>query len=208
MPTNSAIAIVVENNSPDTISSFSHISIAKQGGTLPASSEQKTVFKNKGVGQALVGKNFLPQETDDKTDTEKQMQSHFSAPDKKSVTPFPKIKSTTWEIPREITLQEWEGQVLSIHPDEGVFIAALTDMTAKESIETEEAEFPISDLSDSDSQLLEEGAIFRWIIGYEYRGTQRRRFSRTSFRNLPQWNEAELLAADKEAERLNAIEYD
>lgn len=117
-------------------------------------------------------------------------------------------KLSDWNLPRERILQEWEGQVSSVHTDEGVFFANLTDKTAKENFETEVGEFAISDLSDSDLELLEDGAIFCWIIGRRYVGTQCERFSRVNFRRLPVWNAEEIITANKEAERLNAIRWD
>ncbi|GEM_PF-4896083 len=150
-------------------------------------------------------KHYLPDETDNNKKKEEENKSI-------NVRPFefykPEVKPRNCNIPREIILQEWEGQVTSIHRQDGVFVANLIDKTAKDTIETEEAEFPIDDLSNGDRELLEEGAMFCWVIGREYLGTQCKRFSRINFRNLPQWSETELLDADKEAERLNAIEWD
>ena len=113
-----------------------------------------------------------------------------------------------WKLTREKKLQEWEGQVISIDRNKGIFTATLTDVFAGETVETEEGDFPIDDLYGSNIELLEEGAVFRWIVGYKYIGTTSESFSRISFRNLPVWSTSELDNADREAERLNAIKWD
>ena len=48
------------------------------------------------------------------------------------------------EVPREIKLQEWEGQVQEV--GNTYFSARLVDLTAGENEETEEAELPLDDL--------------------------------------------------------------
>jgi len=100
-----------------------------------------------------------------------------------------------------IPLQEWEGYVTQIAND--VFTARLTDLTAGDSLPTEETEFLISDVADSELDLLREGAIFRWIIGYrkEPYGSKFR-FSEVVFRRLPQWTKEDLLLAEEHAENL------
>jgi hypothetical protein len=105
-------------------------------------------------------------------------------------------------------LQEWEGVVLEVGAES--FTARLTDLTAGNKIETEEADFPIDDLRDEDRERLRSGAVFRWAIGYHRSpGGTRTRASRIVFRRLPAWTEQELRAARREAERLSAaIEWD
>ena len=75
--------------------------------------------------------------------------------------------------PRQETLQEWEGRVVKIGTEE--FTARLVDLTAGQTLETEEADFLIVDLSDGDRALLRENAIFRWLIGYRYIGATKER---------------------------------
>lgn len=100
-------------------------------------------------------------------------------------------------------LQEWEGYVVEIGND--FFTARLIDITAESENEEEEADFPISDLSDSDKKLLKVGAIFRWAIGYRksFSGNKQR-ISSIIFRRLPKWTNREKEENRKKAELLAA----
>ena len=88
-------------------------------------------------------------------------------------------------------LQEWEGRVVAVHEDE--IVALLVDVTAASlspetdwGIEDEEAVIPLSEIDDHDLKYLREGSIFRWVIGYGYtRSGRRRRISDIVFRDLP-----------------------
>lgn len=105
-------------------------------------------------------------------------------------------------------LQEWEGYVSNIA--ETFFTARLVDKTQGKSVEEEEADFLIGDLSDEDRQLLVPGAVFRWVIGYQrtISGTKRR-VSQITFRRLPAWTRKELQAARSRAEELaSTIQWD
>lgn len=98
-------------------------------------------------------------------------------------------------------LQEWEGYVTAIGSE--TFSARLTDVTAGRHFEEETTEFPISDLSDDDRELLTLGAIFRWVIGYQRSaGGTKRRVSQVTFRRLPAWTRADLERAKKRSEEL------
>src|SRR5436190_15071840 len=55
-------------------------------------------------------------------------------------------------FPREIVLQEWEGQVQEVTGR--LFSARLVDLTSKESEETEEVDLPLDDLSEGDQALI------------------------------------------------------
>jgi hypothetical protein len=112
-----------------------------------------------------------------------------------------RIPSTTIWVPREIKLQEWEGQVQEVRRQ--YFSARLVDLTNRDSDETEEAELPISDISENERDLLVAGATFRWIIGYRYISGSKERFTRVVIRRLPMWTDAEIKAADKEAAELH-----
>jgi hypothetical protein len=105
------------------------------------------------------------------------------------------------ELPREIVLQEWEGQVQEV--GEHVFSARLTDLTRGAKEETEEADLPIDDLVEADRSLLVPGAIFRWIIGYRWANGEKERFARMVIRRLPIWTEHEIKSADQEAAELH-----
>lgn len=63
------------------------------------------------------------------------------------------------ELPREVVLQEWEGQVQEV--GERVFSARLVDLTQDSKEETEETDLPIEDLGEADRGLVIPGAIFR-----------------------------------------------
>jgi hypothetical protein len=100
-------------------------------------------------------------------------------------------------------LQEWEGYVLAV--GDQTFTARLTDLTAGASIAQEQAEFPLDDLADADRQMVAEGRIFRWAIGYQRQlGGSKRRISIIVFRRLPQWTRKELMKAEEEGTRLAA----
>ena len=106
------------------------------------------------------------------------------------------------EAPREaiIPLQRWEGVVLRVNADS--FVARVVDATAEHP--DEEVELPKDDLSPFEIDLLQEGAIFYWTIGYRQRlpRGQRERISRIRLRRLPAWSRAELAAARARAESL------
>jgi len=108
------------------------------------------------------------------------------------------------ETPREIKLQEWEGQVQEV--GSRYFSARLVDLTAGEREEAEEVDLPLDDLTESDRILLVPGATFRWIIGYRYTRGEKERFARIVIRRLPVWTEQEIRTADREAADLyNAL---
>lgn len=99
---------------------------------------------------------------------------------------------------RVVPLQKWEGVVERIGKDS--FWVRLRDLT--DSRPDEEAEIPISEVSTSDRDLLAEGAILYWTIGYrdDLYG-QRRRESVIRLRRLPAWTDHKLRLAKAEAER-------
>jgi hypothetical protein len=107
------------------------------------------------------------------------------------------------EAPREIKLQEWEGQVQEV--GKTYFSARLVDLTAGETEETEEVKLPLSDITESDQMLLVPGAVFRWIVGYRYVDSVKERFARVVVRRLPVWTEQEIREADKEALELHHV---
>jgi len=104
--------------------------------------------------------------------------------------------------------QEWEGYVTAIN--EETFTARLLDISARDCVESEEADFPIADLSETDHALLKEGAIFRWVIGYQRSlGGTKRRVSQVTFRRLPAWTKRGLHDAKLKAEAiLKSIHWD
>jgi hypothetical protein len=110
--------------------------------------------------------------------------------------------SSARELPREVLLQEWEGQVQEV--GEYVFSARLVDLTGDSKEETEETDLPIQDLGEADRSLLIPGATFRWIIGYRWTNGDKERFSRVVIRRLPIWTEREIRSADQEAAELHS----
>jgi hypothetical protein len=103
--------------------------------------------------------------------------------------------------PTLVPLQEWEGHVIDI--SEHGFTARLVDMTRQESVAREEADFELDEVSDPDRDLLREGAVFRWTIGYETAPSgSKKRVSQLVFRRLPKWTKKELAQADRDADKL------
>jgi hypothetical protein len=101
-----------------------------------------------------------------------------------------------------IALNEWEGIVMAINRDDKTFTARLIDVNEKKQ-QAEEGDFLIDDIRNDDMKLLCEGAIFRWIVGYEIkRRGEKRRSSQIVFRRLPQWTKREIEEADKEAKKV------
>ena len=71
---------------------------------------------------------------------------------------WPKVRE---ERPRTTTFyarQEWEGYVVAINGTE--FTARLVDLTAGSSYEEEEAEIPLEEVSEADTQRMQIGSIF------------------------------------------------
>ena len=98
-------------------------------------------------------------------------------------------------------IQEWEGVVTSI--TDSSFSAALVDVTAGSKESSEIAEFPIEEVSEEDQKLLRDGAIFRWVIGYQRSSTgTKRRVSELVFRRLPAWREVELRKSRERAKNI------
>ena len=94
-------------------------------------------------------------------------------------------------------LQEWEGYV--IEKRELDFVARLVDLTAltfprqAEMVQEDEAIIPLSEISVDDIKQMEEGSVFRWVIGYEKSASgTKRRVSEIVFRNLPKMTERQL----------------
>jgi hypothetical protein len=130
-------------------------------------------------------------------DVSSMSETAYSTPDS-GIVSMP--RTTVW-IPREVMLQEWEGQVQEVGPQ--YFSARLVDLTNGDVDETEEAELPVSDISDSERDLLVPGATFRWIIGYRYIDGAKERFTRVAIRRLPMWTDAEMKSADQEASEVH-----
>ena len=101
-------------------------------------------------------------------------------------------------------IQEWEGYVIAIGNSD--FTARLLDVTAGSSIEGEEADIPLSEISETDAEKMKIGSIFRWVIGYE-RSTCNQSVKRVSlivFRELPAITRSDEQAGLAWAEKITA----
>ncbi|MES2694659.1 MAG: hypothetical protein V4773_14385 [Verrucomicrobiota bacterium] len=99
-------------------------------------------------------------------------------------------------------LSRWEGVVIQENGDE--FSARLTDPYGKRA--DEEAEFPIDEIPSFDRELVQQGAVFYWSIGYwDSISGLRSRISQIRFRRLPVWSASELRKARANAGRLSEL---
>jgi hypothetical protein len=107
------------------------------------------------------------------------------------------------EKDRFLVLQQWEGFVTEVGFD--FFGVKLIDLTAGKTNVSEEAELPISDLSEDDRKILQEGAVLRWLIGYRIspHGT-RQRFSSIFLRRVAGPTEDRISEIRREASKLAA----
>jgi hypothetical protein len=112
-----------------------------------------------------------------------------------------RIPSPIIEVPREVKLQEWEGQVQEVR--DSYYTARLVDLTTRDLEETELADLPVSDIIEGDRDLLVPGAVFRLLIAYRYGDGEKERFTRVTIRRLPMWTDAEIKEADREAAELH-----
>ena len=86
--------------------------------------------------------------------------------------------------PTFYALQEWEGYVVTIRDKH--FTARLVDLSVGASIEQEEAEIPLCELTGADAERISQGSIFRWAVGYEHSPSGvKKRISVIVFRDLP-----------------------
>ncbi|MFB6264808.1 MAG: hypothetical protein ABEL76_14460 [Bradymonadaceae bacterium] len=100
-------------------------------------------------------------------------------------------------------LQQWKGTVRN-SDDESV-TAVVEDLTDPEN-DREVVTFDRREVPDSDADLLEEGAVFYWSIGYEHEpGGQQKRVSKIRFRRLPAWTEDDLERARERAEEFQDL---
>lgn len=102
-------------------------------------------------------------------------------------------------VTRFAELESWVGVVLSVEED--AFVAEL--QSNKPDTHPEEAEFGFDEVGDYDRDLVTEGSIFYWTIGYRQEGSgPRRRTSMLVFRRLPAYSASELVAARDRARAL------
>lgn len=101
-----------------------------------------------------------------------------------------------------ITINKWKGEVTVIEDDE--FEAIITDLT--EGGTKEEITFSFEDVSEDDRELIQEGAIFYWKIGYHVIRGMRMKGSIIKFRRMPKLSKRKIDQmfdhANKMAEKL------
>lgn len=88
-------------------------------------------------------------------------------------------------------IQEWEGRVTEIRDNE--FDAILLDLTGDVAPDREIATILLEEVGAEDRRLMQIGAIFRWVIGYERSvGGTRRRVSQIVFLDPPELTDRDL----------------
>lgn len=97
-----------------------------------------------------------------------------------------------------IDVQFWEGVVLDVGDDE--ITVQLIDKT--NGTPDCEAILSISEVDDEDKDLVREGAVFYWHVGYEMRPSGRKRSSMIRFRRMPAWTTTDLKRVEKRADEL------
>lgn len=100
--------------------------------------------------------------------------------------PIPRL-SVDIQLPNAyyVELQEFDGKVLDINAEEGVFAAELTNKHNSE--EVFRAEFDIDDIDKGDKDLFKQGALFIWKVGKEENNGTQQKISQIVFRRLPSW---------------------
>jgi len=97
-------------------------------------------------------------------------------------------------------LRKWEGFVRHVVDDE--ITAVVFDLSSTNS-PAEEICFDVHEVSDADCELVIEGAVFYWYIGYRHDPWgQKTRSSLFKFRRMPAWQNKHLDKADKDAHEL------
>lgn len=98
------------------------------------------------------------------------------------------------------TLEEWTGTVTNVDKSNGTFSARLISSSQTRD---EIGEFLIGEISDDDHELIAEGAIFYWTVGYETaRSKQRSTVSTIRFRRLHFWKRPQMEKALERAKSL------
>lgn len=106
---------------------------------------------------------------------------------------------------RYILLKKYEGFVTS--RGEQSFAARLFESSSDYPVL--EAEFDLEELSETDRELVIEGAALVWTIGYGYDGSTRKRESTIYLRRLPPWSKNEIEQGKQAAKALTrAIQWE
>ncbi len=102
-----------------------------------------------------------------------------------------------------IEIKKWEGKISEVDFNKEIFWAFIRDNKFP-NIE-EETYFSFDDIDENDQNLVEEGAIFYWSIGYKRTlSGGREKVSIILFRRLPAWN-IEQKKVDDKIEKLKKL---
>ena len=97
-----------------------------------------------------------------------------------------------------IALKKLEGQVTSIDQEQKEVSIRFHEIGGDNQV-IEEAVFDMDEIPPSDYDLLEEGAIVYWNIGYLDQSGERKRISELRFRRMPIWSKREIERVEKKA---------
>jgi hypothetical protein len=113
-------------------------------------------------------------------------------------SPLIRIRSASPLIPRRIRiLGQWEGVVAAAGADE--FTAELRSLIDPRSSSIN-GEFSVAEVSDSDRSLVQPGAVFYWVIGYDKSPAgQITRISEIRFRRSPEWTGRSIATVNADA---------
>jgi hypothetical protein len=101
------------------------------------------------------------------------------------------------------SLKRWEGVVVGL--TETDLTARLTNLEKPSDFRIE-AVIPLEEITDSDRDLVNEGAVFYWTIGYRIeRSGQKSAVSTIRFRRLPVWTANDLQRLRKISSEYDAI---
>jgi hypothetical protein len=134
-----------------------------------------------------------------------QPRDHSAAAPFVTRAPLVRITSHADSASRRIqVLQQLEGVVLECGAED--FTAELRNLTEKKTA-PEFAEFSYAEVSQPDRPLLQRGAVFYWVVGYDTNPTgQITRISEIRFRRSPKWSSRKLrIAAERAAQRLRGM---
>lgn len=86
--------------------------------------------------------------------------------------------------------QSWDGIVVEC--TDQIITARLKDLTHPKNPD-ELVTIPYDKIAESEHALIQEGAIFTWIIWYKInKDKSRKSYSKITFRQLPKWSEKEI----------------
>lgn len=160
-----------------------------------------SILKESVDSYSYRSQNFFNQRSGGNEDEDR-----FGLPiDTKNLLRFDKMrKANELRLEGRVTfnpLIEWEGYVIEIHED---YVTAQLKRIKGPTAENEEiAEIFFDDIQYYDRNLVKEGSVFVWSIGYtrDPKGTKRKA-SQIVFRRLPAWSKADLIYAENRGKAL------